>query len=71
MSEPQHSAVTDDRSTKETIVRTIATILASIFIGWHVWKVFTDHNADKAGVFVLIVIALSALVALYRSNGKD
>jgi hypothetical protein len=52
-------------------VRTIATILASIFIGWHVWKVFTEYNADKAGVFVLIVIALSALVALYRSNGKD
>ncbi len=52
-------------------MRSIAVTLVGLVIGWHIWKVFQDYNADKAGVFVLIILALSALVALYRTGDKD
>ncbi|MCE1279300.1 hypothetical protein LWU92_21765 [Enterobacter hormaechei] len=52
-------------------MRRIGMVLVGLVIGWHIWKVFQDYNADKAGVFVLITIALSVLVALYRTRGED
>lgn len=52
-------------------MRRIGMVLVGLVIGWHIWKVFQDYNADKAGVFVLIVIALSVLVALYRTRSED
>ncbi|EKR2829616.1 hypothetical protein P8B55_004164 [Salmonella enterica] len=52
-------------------MRRIAVALVGLVIGWHIWKVFQDYNADKAGVFVLIILALSTLVALYRTGDKD
>lgn len=45
--------------------------LVGLLIGWHIWKVFQDHNADKAGVFALMIISLSFLVALFRTRGED
>ena len=42
-----------------------------IFMGWHVWKILDDHNADKAVASALIVIALSMLVVLYSSTRCD
>lgn len=52
-------------------MRRIAVALVGLVIGWHIWKAFQDYNADKAGVFALIILALSALVALYRTGDKD
>ncbi|MDR9909402.1 hypothetical protein [Enterobacter hormaechei] len=52
-------------------MRRIGMVLVGLVIGWHIWKVFQDYNADKAGVFALMVIALSVLVALYRTRGED
>ncbi|MCJ7341763.1 hypothetical protein LPQ20_20710 [Klebsiella pneumoniae] len=52
-------------------MRRIGMVLVGLVIGWHIWKVFQDYNADKAGVFVLMVIALSVLVALYRTRSED
>lgn len=52
-------------------MRRIAVALVGLVIGWHIWKVFQDYNADKAGVFALIILALSTLVALYRTGDKD
>lgn len=52
-------------------MRKFAMALVGVLIGWHIWRVFQDHNADKAGVFVLMVIALSLLVALFRTRGED
>ncbi|EHN0609031.1 hypothetical protein PWN37_004209 [Salmonella enterica] len=52
-------------------MRRIAVALVGLVIGWHIWKVFQNYNADKAGVFVLILLALSVLVALYRTGDKD
>lgn len=52
-------------------MRRIGMVLVGLVIGWHIWKVFQDYNADKAGAFVLMVIALSVLVALYRTRSED
>ncbi|EKY1962301.1 hypothetical protein RA241_003691 [Cronobacter sakazakii] len=52
-------------------MRKIAMALVGMLIGWHIWKVFQDHNADKVGLFVLILIALSLVVALFRTRGED
>lgn len=53
------------------MMRRFAMALVGIVIGWHIWKVFQDYNADKAGVFVLMVLGLSLLVALFRTGGED
>lgn len=52
-------------------MRKFAMALVGIVIGWHIWRVFQDHNADKAAVFVLMIVFLSLLVALFRTGGKD
>lgn len=40
-------------------------------LGWHAWLVFIQHDADKAGVFLLVAAAMVVLVALYKtSQGK-
>lgn len=52
-------------------MRKFAMALVGIVIGWHIWKVFQDHDADKAGVFVLMIVSLSVLVAFFRTGGED
>lgn len=52
-------------------MRKFAMALVGIVIGWHIWKVFQDYDADKAGVFVLMILSLSVLVALFRTGGED
>lgn len=46
-------------------------LFAAGSLGWHTWLVFTQHSADKAGVFLLTAAAMVVLVALYQtSRGK-
>lgn len=37
-------------------------------LGWHVWLVFIQHDADKAGVFLVAVAAMVVLAALYKTG---
>ncbi|WP_235601985.1 hypothetical protein, partial [Salmonella enterica] len=60
-----------DGRARENSMRRVAVALVGLVIGWRIWNVFQDYNADKAGVFVIIILALSALVALYRTGDKD
>ena len=39
-------------------------LFAAGSLGWHTWLVFTQHDADKAGVCLRVASAIVALVAL-------
>lgn len=43
-------------------------LFAAGSLGWHTWLVFTQHDADKAGVFLLVAAAMVTLVALYKTS---
>lgn len=43
-------------------------LFAAVSVSWHAWLVYTQHNADKAGVFLLMVAAGAAMVALYKTS---